>query len=443
MIEESIAGWGNHPRVQARVVRPRYVDELDGLLDRSASRIARGNGRSYGDASLNPALTIATGHLDRIRVLDLEAGVITVESGMLLRDLLDVLVPRGWFVPVVPGTSLVSIGGMAAADVHGKNHHKEGGFGRFVIEMEVLTGDGRVHRCSAEEKPELFAATLGGMGLTGLILSVTFRLKRLPSPWIRQTTVAARDLAEVMACFDAHADTTYTVAWLDCLASGRWRGRSLFYGGEHAAPGSLPASRRHQPPGWRPRQRPVPFHAPAALLNRWSVGLFNRLYHWRGARRPQSEQVGLAPYFFPLDALADWNRLYGRRGFVQHQCVLPLAASAEGLAAILRQTAASGQGSMLAVLKLLGAEAGPLSFPMPGYTLALDFPVGGPALKLLRELDAIVRDHGGRVYLAKDACAAPDDIRHGYPRLAQLQAVRDRYQCRAFRSLLSDRLELS
>ena len=438
-----IAGWGNHPRIEASLASPRYVDELGELLSRSTSCIARGNGRSYGDASLNSELTIATSHLDRILALDLEKGLIRCEAGLLLADLLDLLVPRGWFVPVVPGTSLVSIGGMAAADVHGKNHHKDGGFGRFVTDMEVLTGDGQVHHCSAENNPELFAATLGGMGLTGIILTVTFRLMRLPSRWIRQTTVAARDLAEIMDCFESRVATSYTVAWIDCLAGGRARGRSLFFGGEHVEFESLPGAYQQTKSNWRPRQRPVPIHAPSMLLNRWSVGLFNRLYHWRGRRRPQSELVGIAPYFFPLDSLANWNRLYGRRGFVQHQCVLPMESSARGLQAILKQTSSSGQGSMLAVLKLLGEQAGPLSFPMRGYTLAMDFPASRASLALLRELDAIVRDHQGRIYLAKDACASADDIRRGYPALDQLMAVREQYQCRGFRSLLSDRLALS
>ena len=439
-----LAGWGNFPRVEAQLCRPRYTDELSGLLADSPSLIARGNGRSYGDAAVNPAMTVTTTAMNRIRRLDLDQGRAICEAGMLLSDLIERIVPAGWFVPVVPGTAQVSLGGMAAADIHGKNHHLEGSFGRHVDALDLLVGDGRVLTCSRQEHPELFAATLGGMGLTGIILTVTVRLIPIETAWIRQQTLVAQNLDEAMAHFEASHAVTHTVAWLDCLAGKSRLGRSLLFAGEAAGRAELPAGYRERPLETPAKTaRTLPVNAPGWLLNRLSVRLFNTLYFRRGARRSQPRIVPFEAFFFPLDAIREWNRLYGRRGFVQHQCVLPLEASRSGLHAILQRTSASGCGSMLAVLKRLGPAAGPLSFPMEGYTLALDFPLRRDTLALMKELDAIVRDHQGRIYLAKDAVSDPLTLRSGYPDLGVFEKVRAAYHGQCFQSSLARRLELT
>ena len=439
-----LGGWGNYPVIEAPLVRARYADELAEFLGRSEHRIARGNGRSYGDAAVCPELTIDMRGMDRLLAFDQRAGLLRCEAGLLLQDLLDLIVPRGWFVPVVPGTSLVTIGGMAAADVHGKNHHLDGGFSRHVVSLDLLCGDGEMRQCSPSKHPELFAATLGGMGLTGIILSVTVRLRPLPSVWIEQQVRVAHGLDEAMAHFEATFDWPYSVAWIDGLARGHRLGRSLLLLGKHLQPDALPARLASRALAWSGlRMRDLPLHAPGFALNRHLVRAFNAAYFQRGARRTRPQLVGMREYFFPLDAIGQWNRLYGRRGLLQFQSVLPLAASRAGLTAMLKLTSERGAGSMLAVLKRMGESAGPLSFPMPGYTLAMDFPNTADNQRLLRELEAVSSDHGGRIYLAKDACAGPDSLRQGYPRLGEFQALRSKYQAASFRSALSDRLELT
>ena len=439
-----LAGWGQYPVIEAPLARARYADELAEFFSRSEYRIARGNGRSYGDAAISPSLTIDMRGMDRVLAFDQRAGLLSCEAGLLLKDLLDLIVPRGWFLPVVPGTSLVTIGGMAAADVHGKSHHLDGAFSRHVASLDLLCGDGKLRHCSANQYPELFAATLGGMGLTGIILNVTLHLKPLPSVWINQQIQVARGLDEVMTHFEAHASHPYSVAWIDGLARGERLGRSLLLLGKHVPAETLPAGFSDKARQWTPlRIRDIPIHAPGFALNQHVVRAFNAAYFARGARRTRPRLVGLREYFFPLDALGQWNRLYGRRGFLQFQSALPLAASRAGLTAMLKLTSERGAGSMLAVLKRMGEAAGPLSFPIPGYTLAMDFPNTVSNQQLLRELEAISNDHEGRIYLAKDACAGADTLHRSYPRLSEFQAVRRQYQGDGFRSALSDRLELT
>lgn len=442
-----LAGWGNYPRIDCRLLRFRDTAELAGLVAANASMIARGNGRAYGDAALNPAATLSTLGFDRIRAFDPESGRITCEAGVLLADLLDLFVPRGLFPPVTPGTRFVTVGGMVAADVHGKNHHVAGSFGRHVERLEVMVADGRVVACSAEESPDLFRATIGGMGLTGVILTATFRLAPIGTAWMRQETLVAADLDAAMALFEESADWTYSVAWIDCLARGARRGRSVVTRGEHARLDELPSERRQRPLE-RPRRpvRRVPIDLPGAALNRWTVRAFNEAYFRRA--RPGTAIVDYETFFYPLDALLEWNRIYGASGFTQYQCVLPKAASREGLARLLDAIARAGQGSFLAVLKLFGpsgggAADGLLSFPMEGYTLALDFPARAAGFALMTELDAIVADLGGRLYLAKDARMGAGMLARGYPALDRFRAVRDDWDAGTrFSSLLAERVGL-
>ena len=439
-----LAGWGNYPVADVRLGTPRYTDEAPAWLDAAGSLIPRGNGRSYGDAALNPELTLSTLALSRVRAFDRATGRITVEAGALLSGLLPVLVAAGWFPPVSPGTKFVTVGGMAAADVHGKNHHGAGSFARHVEALELLTADGCVRRCTPESDAALFEATLGGMGLTGLILTVTFRLLPIRSAWMRQETVPCGDLDAVMAAFEDAADWTYSVAWIDCLAAGGSLGRSLLYRAEHALPEELPAARRAEPFALPARRAlAVPFFLPRGLLNGTTVRAFNALYYRRHAARAGTALVDLDTYFYPLDAIREWNRIYGRAGFAQHQCVLPLEHARAGLRALLERIGRAGSGSFLAVLKRLGPGRGGLSFPMAGYTLALDFPVTPRNLALLDELDAIVASHGGRIYLAKDARAARPVIEAGYGGLDAFEAQRRAADgSERFQSLLSRRLGL-
>ncbi len=441
-----LSGWGRYPVLECRVAHLRAREDLSGLLDRGGTLIARGNGRAYGDAALNPALTLSMRGMDRMRAFDSETGLLDCEAGASLADILKTFMPRGWFPPVVPGTKFVTVGGMIAADVHGKNHHRDGAFGAHVEALTLATADGRIRECSRTENADLFHATCGGMGLTGVILSARFRLRRIETAFVKAETVAARDLDETMAVFEESRDWPCSVAWIDCLARGAKRGRALVTRGAFMERGALPR-RLASAPLCRPAEGgfAVPVDAPSAALNRFSIGAFNALHYRWGRARGGAHPVHADRFFFPLDRIGAWNRLYGRGGFVQYQCVLPKAESRSGLAALLDRIAAAGGGSFLAVLKLFGSVGdGLLSFPMEGYTLALDFPMRARTPALLDALDAIAHERGGRVYLAKDACCTPERIRRGYPRLDAFAAIRAAAAVSPtrFESALSRRLAL-
>lgn len=416
------SGWGRYPRARAAAVEPATEEELRARLAEPGDAIPRGLGRSYGDSALAPRLLLSSG-FRHLLAFDPASGELTCEAGVSLGELVDIFLPRGWFPPVVPGTRHVTVGGAIAADIHGKNHHRAGAFGRWVRRLDLMLPDGRVVTCDRQRDAELFRATLGGMGLTGVILRATIELRPVPGGWMRQRALRAANLGEALALFDEHRTATYSVAWIDCLARGRRQGRSVLWLGEHDPEGG--------PPPRRPRRPGVPFDAPGFLLNRASVSLFNALY-FRAARRGGERRVGVESFFFPLDAVAGWNRLYGRRGFTQYQLVLPREAGAAGLSEILDRVARSGRGSFLAVLKLLGpAGEGPLSFPLEGYTLALDFKIERRLFPLLDELDRVVLDHGGRLYLAKDARMPPTVFQRGYPGEEGFRDLRERLGLKA------------
>jgi FAD/FMN-containing dehydrogenase len=438
-----LAGWGRYPVAECAVTFARDLPAVPAQLAQIGPAIARGNGRSYGDASLNPAGTLAMTGCGRLLAFDPATGLLECEGGALLADIVATFLPRGWFVPVTPGTRFVTVGGMIAADVHGKNHHGAGSFCAHVDWLDLAIGEGRVLRCSHTENADLFAATCGGMGLTGVVLRAAFRLIPVKSAAMRQKTVRAANIAAAIETFEATLDWTYSVGWIDCLASGASLGRSAIMLGEHAHPYDLPAAQRQHPFAMRQgKPKRIPLDFPDFALSRPSVKVFNQLYH--ALQQPGDAVVGALPYFYPLDAVLDWNRIYGKRGFVQFQCVLPLAASLPGLTQILTDIAANGQASFLAVLKRMGPQGfGLLSFPMEGYTLALDFPANEASFALVDRLTAITRDHGGRVYLAKDARLDPAAFANGYPRLDQFRSLRAAYGLDTrFTSLLSRRLEI-
>lgn len=361
-----------------------------------------GNGRSYGDSCLNDnGLLLAMRGLDRFIDFDPASGVLRCEAGVLLAEILALAVPQGWFLPVTPGTRFVTIGGAIANDVHGKNHHRAGTFGRHVRRFELLRSDGVRRLCTPDDNADWFGATIGGLGLTGVIVWAELALKRIASPMIDLETIRFDRLQEFFELSRASdRDYEYTVAWIDCLARGRSLGRGLFMRANHA-----PAL-RYNGTAKPARRRHMPVTPPVSLVNRATLRPFNSLYFHRQRGRHRRTVAHYEGFFYPLDAILAWNRMYGASGFMQYQCVVPPAAGEDATREILARIAASGTGSFLSVLKLFGDIASPgwLSFPRPGVTLALDFPNrGAPTLRLLDALDEVVATAGGAVYPAKDA----------------------------------------
>ncbi|WP_448518545.1 FAD-binding protein [Rhodoflexus sp.] len=437
-----VANWGNYPLVATAETSFADVAALQQTFDTSDELIVRGNGRCYGDSSLSDRRIVSALKFDKVTAFDVKNGIITCQAGVTLADLLDIIVPQGWFLPVTPGTKFITVGGAVASDVHGKNHHVDGSFGQHVRWMDVFTGKGEIIRCSPEQHTDLFVATCGGMGLTGAILTVCFQLKKVETAYIRQRQIKARNLSEIISLFEQYKHATYSMAWIDCLKSGDGFGRSIMMSGEHATADelkSIPADKHLQLP---PKMKlTVPFHFPEFVLNNFSVRVFNFLYYHKNYRRVMDSMIPYDGFFYPLDAIHHWNRMYGRSGFVQYQFVLPLEVSERGLTEILQRISKKGWGSFLAVLKLFGKQESLISFPMEGYTLALDFPVRKGLFQFLDELDRVVLDFGGRIYLTKDARMKPEVFQAGYPNIEEfLRIVRTYNPEGKFASLQSKRL---
>lgn len=403
-----ISGWGKFPEIETQVVEFSSLEELKAQLPMLDRAIARGMGRSYGDSSLSLDAVISTRRYNRFVRFDESTGVLCCQSGVTIAEILEIFVPRGWFVKVSPGTKFVSIGGAIASNVHGKNHHKVGAFDCGVISFSLLLADGEIVRCSAQENSDLFYATLGGMGLTGVIGEVELQLESVPSAYAHQRTVRCKNLAETMKVFEDNLETTFSVSWIDCLAKGNELGRSLVFLGEMATPEQVKAAKGNiDPHAINQRLKlAIPFDFPSIALNRYTMSAFNKLYY----HLPRKDEaiVDLDSYNYPLDAIHGWNKLYGKSGFFQYQCVLPMENSFDGYQEILAKTADFGLASFLAVLKLFGEDAQYLSFPKRGYTLTMDFPARASTLALADELDGIVARHGGRLYLTKDARMKPE-----------------------------------
>jgi len=420
---KELTGWGRYPVARA----PQIVSED---LERATGDavLSRGLGRSYGDSSL-PANgrrpVVCTRLADRVLAFDPETGRLRAEAGLSLDRLNTLFLPRRWFTPVTPGTQFVTLGGMVASDVHGKNHHVAGCFGEHVRALKMRVADGRVLEIGDEREPELFRATIGGMGLTGHILEVDFRMERIPSPWIFEETERMANLGELIRRLrEASHEWPFTVAWVDCLRRGSAMGRGILIKGRWATAEEAPAA----PPG--PKRRvTVPLDMPGWLLNTLSIRAFNTLYFHKSRRRPHRRIVDPESFFYPLDMLLEWNRLYGKRGFTQYQCVLPPTEDGAAYREFFEALTRHGGASFLSVIKDCGKQGkGMLSFPMPGVSVALDLPLRPDRTQALVDaLNEIVIRAGGRIYLTKDALSRPEHFRAMEPRLDGWNAVRRKW----------------
>ena len=414
-----LGGWGRAPLAAVDAFRPERIGELREALVKTVATgvLARGGGRSYGDQALNSGgHVVLTERLDRVLAFDPASGLLVAEPGLTFRDVLRLFLPRGWQVPVSPGTGFATLGGAVANDVHGKNHDRVGSFGDHVAWLDLLLADGSQRRVSAEQDGDLFRATIGGMGLTGIVTAVAVRLMAVKSNAVDVTAHRLGDLDRFMAALsEARAHAFYSVGWIDALARGRRLGRGILETAEPAPQGVSAAARK-------PRRVPVDF--PGMALNRLSVRLFNEAYYRRVPEAGRTRREPVEQFLYPLDGLRDWNRIYGKRGFHQFQCVIPDAEAARGIATLLEAVSRAGAASFLAVLKTLGGEGrGMLSFPLRGFTLALDLPRRAGTAELFARLEHITLDHGGRIYLAKDALLSPDGFARMYPQLGEFRRV--------------------
>jgi L-gulonolactone oxidase len=424
-----VQSWGRVGAPAHHLVTPNTIAQARGAIAGGGVWLAQGMGRSYGDVALNAGGTlISTRALDRFVAFDPDSGILEAEAGVTLEEVIRIALPHGWFLPTTPGTKHVSLGGAVANDVHGKNHHRAGTFGCWIHSFELARSDGSLQTCRPEANTEMFRATIGGLGMTGLITRVTLQLVKVPGAFLDSEDVAfssLRGFFDLAAQSDA-AGWEHTVAWMDC--SGARAGRGIFSRANWSAGGT----REARLDGFKPR---VPVDAPGFLLNSLSVRAFNELYFRLKALRARRARIHFNTCFYPLDGILDWNRLYGRTGFYQYQCVVPRPAQQETMAALLGEIAGSGQATSLVVIKQFGEHASPglLSFPMPGTHIALDFPNRGPATQALFErLDAIVAGAGGRLYPAKDGRMSAGLFQIGYPKWTQVNALKDPCVCSDF-----------
>jgi len=427
-----LAGWGRTAPTPAALLDVHTADDVRAAVLAAGDRgvAARGLARSYGDAAQNAGGTVLDmAGMDQVRQVDLAAGAVEVDAGVPLDRLMSLLVPMGLFVPVTPGTRYVTVGGAIAADIHGKNHHQAGSFAQHVDWLDLLTADGQVRRVSPTDDPELFWATAGGMGLTGVVLGARVRMKRIETSQVLVDTDRTPDLESLMTLLtETDHLYDYSVAWIDCVAQGRRMGRSVLTRGRFARRDELPEKKRRDPLRYATSVKlSAPDLFPPGLLNLATVAAFNELWYRKSPKVKRDQLQTIPTFFHPLDGVGEWNRIYGPRGFVQYQFVVPFGAEEAMREAMLR-ISRTGTASFLAVLKRFGpGNPGPLSFPAPGWTLALDIPVGGHRLAgLLDELDQLVVEAGGKIYLAKDSRLRPEVFERMYPDLDRFRAVRRR-----------------
>ncbi len=439
---EEITGWGLYPRFNVLKKNPKNIDELTEAA-KTPSLIARGNGRSYGDSSINKVNTIDMKNFNRFLHFDESEGLLVAEAGVLLKDVIDTFLPRGWFPSVTPGTKYVTIGGMVAANVHGKNHKNSGSFGNYVHWIEIINIDGEIVRCSRNENSDLFFWTLGGMGLTGIILNVAFFLKSVKTAWIKETTLVAKNISEAFRFFEDNLNSPYSVAWIDCYTKGKSLGRSLVMLGEHAKINEIDFKNKSNPlKSPKKRRISIPFYFPPFILTKFNVRIFNFFYFLNGRIGRRTKLVEWDTFFYPLDKISNWNKIYGKKGFAQFQCVIPLTNSKKAITELLNCISNSKSFSFLAVLKRFGTETSYFSFPMEGYSLALDFPINSNNLLLMKVLDEITVKYGGRFYLAKDSRIKKNIFEKSDNRISEFRKYRQNKIQKKFSSIQSDRLNL-
>ena len=425
--------WGMYPKIECNRFTLRQEANLEEIISNHNPLIPFGNGRSYGDSALSENI-IDIAQRNYFIEFDENSGLLHVQAGVLLSEILEHFIPKGWFLKVTPGTKLITVGGAIASDVHGKNHHVEGCFSNCVKEFNIMLANEKSVLCSKEVTPELFKATCGGQGLTGIILDAKIFLKKINSQYIDQTTIKTKNLKDTFEAFEEHNDKPYSVAWIDCLAKGKDIGKCLLMVGDFKDDDNLDYQLK--------KQKTIPFNFPSFALNHWSVKLFNWLYYNKVNKRISKQTVDIDTFFYPLDAIGHWNRIYGKNGFTQYQFILPKEASYEGLHEILSTIAASGKGSFLAILKLYGkANDNWLSFPMEGYSLALDFKIEKGLFELLDQLDEIVLKYYGRIYLTKDVRVSKETFEQGYSHIETFRQYRKENKMEEkFQSLQSRRV---
>ena len=437
-----LSGWSKYPIKNTEVLKPKNENELIQALGKG-QLIARGNGRSYGDSSIGLQKTIDMKNFNRIISFDNEKGYLIAESGVILKDIIKKILPHGWFPYVTPGTKFATLGGMIAANIHGKNHHIDGNFSNFVQWVDLINSDGKLIRCSKNENSEIFEWTTGGMGLTGIILKASIKLRPIKTAWIKQKVIATKSLDETINLFESFKNATYSVAWIDCLQKNNENiGRSIFTIGEHAELEDLDKNKKKTP--FKVSKKinlTMPIYLPSWVLNVWTIKIFNFIYYWSNKIKKTYSLIDWDSYFYPLDKILEWNKMYGRRGFAQFQCVIPKKHSRTGLLEILKIMSETKIGSFLTVLKKFGPEQGKFSFPMDGYTIAMDFPINNKTLALMNRLDDITSKYGGRIYLAKDSRMSKDTLFKTEKRLVNLKNFRKKIDTkRKFESAQSSRL---
>lgn len=415
-----VQSWGRLSDVDHNVIVFDTPDHAIKKIKSHIPAIAYGMGRSYGDVSLNTEGNLwQTTDLDHFISFDQKYGILHCESGVVLKDIHRMLIPKGWMLPVTPGTQMITVGGAISNDIHGKNHHRYGTFGDHILYIKILRTNGEIIECSSQKNSEWFYATLGGIGLTGLILEAKIQLRAIKCPWIECETIAYYNIDDFFYWADSsEKDWEYTVSWIDCLAGDSVKG--LFMRG------NLSESEEMTIP--KTKDKTLPFTPPISLVNRLSLPLFNFSYFHINRLKKREQVVYYEPFFYPLDKIHNWNKMYGSRGFYQYQCVIPRDTGKQTIQEILKVIKRYNQGSFLAVLKTFGSNfsKGLLSFPRPGVTLALDFPnKGKPTLELFAELDQLVYEAGGRLYLAKDMCMSKKLFEAGYPKYKEVLKYKD------------------
>ncbi len=440
-----VSNWGNYPKVKVKFLEFEDIDTLRQHVLNSQNVIARGNGRCYGDSALAPEV-ISTLRYNKFVSFNKETGVLKCQAGVILSDILAVVVPQGWFLSVVPGTKLISTGGAVASNVHGKSQHNAGNFCDHVLEIELMLGDGAIITCSPQENSDLYWTTCGGMGLTGVIVSVTIQLIPVETAYFKQESIRAKNLDHLMDLFEQSEDWSYSVAWIDCLVRGKSMGRGFIVRGDHATLADLTNPVQvNNPLGYKSDKKlNIPITFPSFVLNSLSMRIFNMLIYFKHPNKVVKSIESYDSFFFPLDFINNWNKLYGKKGFTQYQFILPKENSRAGMQKIIKKISHSKIVSNLGVLKLYKQQNGFLPFAIDGYALALDFPIRDGLFEFLDELDEIVLSYGGRLYLTKDVRMKKDMFMQSYPNVETfIDNVKEINHETKFRSFQSDRVGIT